>query len=549
MSKTITAKTRKSLTALPTIRRAVRLFLFLFLLTSFPLTSSAQITFRLDKNAPLRKLQFAETVINSLYVDTVNENQLVENAIRGMLKSLDPHSSYSTPEEAKEMHESLAGDFEGIGVQFNILNDTLVVVQTTLNGPSEKVGILPGDRIVNVDGTVIAGVKKPRTDIVKMLRGKKGTKVRLGVIRPGAHGMLKFTVCRDVIPVHSVESAYMIAPGIGYVHMSSFGEKTHQEFMNGVDSLLRSGMKTLVLDLQGNGGGLMTSAVAIANEFLDDGDTIVYMYGRTVPMTVYKAHGNGHLRDIKTYVLVDEYTASAAEIVSGALQDNDRGTIIGRRTFAKGLVQRPVDMLDGSMMRITIAHYYTPSGRCIQKPYKKGDPDDYARDIENRLKHGELTSVDSIHLDKNAKYYTRRLHRVVYGGGGIMPDVFVPLDTTHFSPYYRKLIANNAIMQRLLEYIDGNRKQLTKRYKTFADFNRNFTVPTALTDSIFADGRRKKVEPKDKEELAETVAELSLQLKALIARDLWSLNEYYQIYNKENMTLRKALQVIAEGEK
>ena len=549
MSNLIKIKSMGHHVPFPSPMMTVRLLLLLCVMAFQPLTSSAQVSFHLDRKSPLRKLQFAEMIINSLYVDSVNENQLVEDGIRGMLKGLDPHSSYSTPDEAKEMRESLEGDFEGIGVQFNILNDTLVVVQPTFKGPSEKVGILPGDRIVTVDDVVIAGVKKPRAEIVKMLRGKKGSKVRLGIVRPGVRGMLKFTVCRDVIPVHSVESAYMIAPHVGYVHMSSFGEKTHEEFMAGVDSLRRHGLTTLVLDLQGNGGGLMGAAVDVANEFLDAGDTIVYMYGRTVPMKVYRAQGNGRLRDLKTYVLVDEYTASAAEIVSGALQDNDRGTIIGRRTFAKGLVQRPVDMSDGSMMRITIAHYYTPSGRCIQKPYRKGDPDDYAKDIENRLKHGELTSADSVHLDKSAKFYTKKLHRVVYGGGGIMPDVFVPLDTARFSPYYRKLVANNAIIQHLLKYVDSNRKHLLKRYRTFADFNREYTVPASLLDSIFAEGRKRKVEPKDSKELQKTISELDIQLKALISRDLWSLNEYYQIYNRENAILQKALETISAGEK
>lgn len=525
--------------------KVVRLLLFC-LFTFLPLVASAQLTFRAGKNSPIRKLQLAEMLINSAYVDSVDEDKLVEDGIRGMLKGLDPHSSYSTPDEAKAMHESLEGDFEGIGVQFNILNDTLVVIQTILNGPSEKAGIQPGDRIVWVDDSLIAGVKMPRAKIVRKLRGKKGSKVCLGIIRPGVRERLDFTVKRDVIPMHSVESAYMIKPNTGYVHMSSFGEKTHKEFMEAVDSLRQRGMKNLILDLEDNGGGLMSSAVSIANEFLDDGDTIVYMYGRTTPMRIYTARGNGRLRDIKTYVLVNEYTASAAEIVSGAIQDNDRGTIVGRRTFAKGLVQRPVDFTDGSAMRITIAHYYTPSGRCIQKPYKKGDPEDYAKDIENRLKHGELTSVDSIHLDKNKKYHTKRLHRVVYGGGGIMPDVFVPLDTTQFTRFHRQLTAKNIVINQLLNYIDHNRKSLVKHYKTFNDFKKGYEVPKEFTDSIIAEAKAKKVEPKDDAELNATLPALRTQLKALIARDLWSLNEYYQIWNDENQVLQRAVSLITQ---
>lgn len=522
--------------------RLLLISLFVFV----PLLASAQLTFHTSRNSPTRKLQLAEMLINSAYVDSVDEDKLVEDGIRGMLKGLDPHSSYSTPDEAKAMHESLEGDFEGIGVQFNILNDTLVVIQTVLNGPSEKAGIQPGDRIVWVNDTLIAGVKMPRATIVRKLRGKKGTKVRLGIIRPGVHERLDFTVKRDVIPVHSVEAAYMIKPHTGYVHMSSFGEKTHKEFMDAVDSLRRNGMKNLILDLEDNGGGLMSSAVSIANEFLDDGDTIVYMFGRVTPMRIYTARGNGRLRDIKTYVLVNEYTASAAEIVSGALQDNDRGTIVGRRTFAKGLVQRPIDFADGSAMRITIAHYYTPSGRCIQKPYKKGDPEDYAMDIENRLKHGELTNVDSIHLDENQKYYTKRLHRVVYGGGGIMPDVFVPLDTTQFTRFHRQLMAKNIVINQLLNYVDHNRKSLSKHYKTFEAFKNAYKVPKELTDSILAEAKSKGTEPKDKAELEATLPALRIQLKALIARDLWSLNEYYQIWNDENQVLQRALKLITQ---
>lgn len=520
---------------------AVKAWIGMTLLLASTLNVSAQMIFRMGKETPVKKMQFAEMMIRNAYVDSVDESKLAEDAIRGMLKGLDPHSTYSTPDEARAMHESLSGDFDGIGVQFNMMNDTLVVIQTTMNGPSEKAGIMPGDRIVWVNDTTIAGVKMPNSKIVKKLRGKKGTKVRLGIIRPGIQGRIDFTVKRDAIPMHSVESAYMVAPQTGYIHISSFGEKTHDEMMDALKPLEKQGMRNLIIDLQDNGGGLMGSAVEIATEFLDKGDTIVYMYGRSVPMHVYRAKRNGKYNGMRIYVLVNEYTASAAEIVSGALQDYDRATIVGRRTFAKGLVQRPIDFADGSMMRITIAHYYTPSGRCIQKPYKKGESDDYARDIENRLKHGELTNADSIHLDESQKFYTKHMRRTVYGGGGIMPDVFVPLDTARYTKYYRLLVAKGAVAANVLKYIDRERKALNKQYKTFANFDSNYTVPESLTDSVYAEGKRKGIEPTDAAELDKTTTDLQWLLKAQIARDLWSTNEFFMEWNRQNAALQKVL--------
>ena len=329
----------------------------------------------------MRKLQLAEMAITNFYVDSLNEQKLSEDAIRGMLKGLDPHSTYTDAKETKAMNEPLQGDFEGIGVQFNMIEDTLVVIQPIVNGPSQKVGILSGDRIVSVNDSTIAGVKMPRIDIMKILRGKKGTKVKLGIVRRGVSNILTFVVTRDKIPVHTLNAAYMIRPGVGYICLESFGMKTHEEFMDAVKELEKQGMKSLILDLQDNGGGYLQAAVQISNEFLKDNEMIVYTEGRNVRRQNYKAIGNGRLQKMRVYVLVNEFTASAAEIVTGAIQDNDRGTVVGRRTFGKGLVQRPFDFPDGSMMRLTIAHYYTPSGRCIQKPYKKGDLKDYEMDL------------------------------------------------------------------------------------------------------------------------------------------------------------------------
>lgn len=521
--------------------RTSRLVWLLFL-GLFPfLSACAQLQIDFGPESALRKLQMAEVAINNYYVDSVDESKLVEDAIRGMLEKLDPHSSYTNAKETKSLNEPLQGDFEGIGVQFNIVDDTLVVMQPTTGGPSEKVGILAGDRIIAVNDTAIAGVKMDRSDIVRRLRGKRGTKVTLTVIRRGVDKPLSFIVKRAKIPVLSVDAAYMIRPGIGFVRLENFGEKTHEEMMCAIDSLKKLGMTDLILDLQDNGGGYLEAAARIANEFLSDGDMIVYTEGLHAPRREFKAFGNGRLQQGRVVVLVNEFTASAAEIVSGAIQDHDRGTIVGRRSFGKGLVQRPFGLPDGSMIRLTIAHYYTPSGRCIQKPYKKGDKKDYEMDIEYRLKHGELTNPDSIHFADSLRYYTLKEHRAVYGGGGIMPDVFVPLDTLKYTRLHRQLAAKSIVINNYLKYVDANRKQLRKQWKTFEDFAARYEVPQALLDTIFAQGNKEKIVPKDDEEQQRTIPYLRLQLKALVARDLWTMNEYFRVWNEENDIVRRAL--------
>ena len=518
--------------------------LFSILLSLGTLSANAQFRINNGDDSPLRKLNIAEISINNLYVDDVDENKLVEDAIRGMLSKLDPHSSYMTPKEVKDANEPLSGNFEGIGVQFNMIEDTLLVIQPVTNGPSEKVGIIAGDRIVSVNDSAIAGVKMSKEEIMKRLRGPKGTKVKLGVIRQGIKDRLTFTVVRDKIPVKSVDAVYMIRPQIGYIRIGNFGATTHQEFMEGLKILRDQGMQHLILDLQENSGGYLKAAVDIANEFLQRGDLIVYTEGRKVPRTEYKADGGGVMRDGKVVVLVDSYTASAAEIVTGAIQDQDRGIVVGRRTFGKGLVQRPLDMPDGSMIRLTIAHYYTPSGRCIQKPYKKGENRDYAMDVINRLKSGELTNADSIHFADALKYETLRQHRTVYGGGGIMPDEYIPLDTTLYTNYHRELSAKSIVLQQNLRYVDSHRKKLKKEWTSFADYKQRYEVPQTLIDAILKEGDKQKIKPKDDDELQKTLPYLRLQLKALIARDIWDMSEYFSVYNEENEMVKRALQVI-----
>lgn len=495
---------------------------------------------------PHNKLRAAQLLISSLYVDSVDDNKLVEDAIRGMLEKLDPHSGYSTAKEARAMNEPLSGSFDGIGIQFNISNDTLLVIKPVVKGPSEKVGVLAGDRIIAVNDTAIAGVNMSQQEIMHRLRGPRGTLVEISVVRRGIKDVLKFVIKRDKIPLNTLDASYMIRPGIGYVRIGSFGATTYTEFMEAIKKLRTAGMKSLVLDLQENGGGYMQAAIQIVNEFLQDGDLIVYTQGRTDGRREFRASGNGTLRDVKVMVLVNEFSASAAEIVTGALQDQDRGIVVGRRTFGKGLVQRPIDFADGSMIRITTAHYYTPSGRCIQKPYTKGAALDYAKDLDKRYKHGEFYSADSIHFADSLKYQTLRLHRTVYGGGGIMPDYFVPLDTLQYTAYHRNIWAAGVLVGNVLSYIDSHRKLLNCQYRDFDAFDAGFAVPQELVDKILADAADKKVKARDDAELQATLPALRLQVKALVARDLWDMSDYFHVINENSNIVRRALVLLGQ---
>ncbi len=514
--------------------------LLLLASTSWSFAQSRQNESDIDVTQ-IRKLQMAQLAVTQLYVDSVNQKKLVEDAIKGMLDKLDPHSSYSNPEETKKMNEPLEGNFEGIGVQFNILTDTLVVVQTIKKGPSEKVGILNGDRIVSVDGRAIAGVKMPQDSIVKLLRGPKGTKVRLGVVRRGAAGVLYFVVTRDKIPMNTVEATYMIAPEVGYIRFDRFGATTGDEVEKALQTLKKQGMKDLILDLQSNGGGYLGAAVDVASQFLRPGSLVVYTQGRNQPKQVLKAEGGGLFRQGRVVVLVDEFSASAAEIVTGALQDHDRALVVGRRTFGKGLVQRPIDLPDGSMIRLTTSHYYTPSGRCIQKPYEKGKKEEYAQDLEQRYTHGELLHKDSIRLDSSQVYHTLIDNRIVYGGGGVMPDVFVPIDTAQITKFHIALRRNNLINEATLRYIDNHRKALRQQYKTFDLFERDFIVPKSLIDEIVAAAKAKKITPKDDKELAETIEDLRFSLKSIFINGLFESSDFYQFVNQKNNIVQEAL--------
>ncbi len=522
--------------------------ILLLLSAALCLTAAAQRGYGDIDIEQVKKLQMAQVAVTSLYVDSVDQEKLAEDAINGMLSKLDPHSTYTNAKDTRKLNEPLSGNFEGIGVQFNMVKDTLIVLQVISKGPSERAGIQAGDRITAVNGVKIAGVKMERDSIMQKLRGPKGTVANLVVTRRGAKDELHFKVVRDKIPLNTLDAVYMIAPGVGYIHLDSFGATSGDEMHAKIKELQGQGMKDLILDLGLNGGGYLNAAQEVAGEFLPKGSMVVYTDGRRAPRQELRAAGGGLMQDSgRVVVLVDEYTASAAEIVSGAIQDHDRGTIIGRRTFGKGLVQRPVDLPDGSMIRLTVAHYFTPSGRCIQKPFVKGEKEEYNKDLETRYTHGELTCIDSIRLDSAKVYRTLKKGRTVYGGGGIMPDIFVPLDTTTYTPYYRALRRNNLINEHVLRYVDENRKQLRRKYRKFDDYMAHFEAPQALVDSILADGRRKKIEPKDDKELRSATDDLRFTLKASIAYDIWDRNEYFRLVNGRNDIVKRALIFLKEG--
>lgn len=492
-------------------------------------------------DSPARKLQLAEFAITNLYVDEVDESKLVEEAIVGMLEQLDPHSTYSDPEEVKKMNEPLQGNFEGIGIQFNMAEDTLLVIQPVSGGPSEKAGILAGDRIVMVNDTLIAGVKMATEDIMRRLKGPKGSEVSLKIRRRGVNGLLPFTLKRDKIPVYSLDASYLIKGRVGYIRINRFAATTHEEFKKALGELRVKGMKDLILDLQGNGGGYLNAAIDLANEFLGKQELIVYTEGRRNPRSEFFAKGTGEFQHGRLVVLVDEFSASASEIVTGAIQDWDRGVVVGRRSFGKGLVQRPIDLPDGSMIRLTVARYYTPAGRCIQKPYESIEK--YNADLIDRYNKGEMLSEDSIHFPDSLKFKTHKLARTVYGGGGIMPDYFVPIDTTLYTKYHRRLRDEGVLMQTHFHLIDAHREEWTAGYRKFDDFYKKFEITPDMLEQLVAAGKEAGVEYNE-EQYRKSLPLLKLQMKALIARDLWDMSEYYQVINQANESVKKALQLL-----
>lgn len=519
-----------------------RLVLILFIFS----TSWASVFAQKDIEA--RKLQLALYAISNLYVDSTSQTKLVEDAITGMLENLDPHSTYTNPEETKEMTEPLAGNFDGIGIQFNMLTDTVYVIQVVSGGPSEKVGLMAGDRIVEVNDTVIAGVKMSTPEVMKRLRGPKGSEVHVKVKRGEEPQLLDFTITRGKVPVYSIDAVYMADKETGYIKLNRFAASSTKEFKEALSSLSKKGMTQLILDLQGNGGGYLNVPIELADEFLSRGKIIVYTEGNKQKRQDALSTAAGSFEKGRLVILVDEASASASEILSGAIQDWDRGVIIGRRTFGKGLVQRPLPLPDGSMIRLTVARYYTPTGRCIQKPYEKGKGDEYAHDLISRYNRGELMSADSIHFPDSLKAQTLAKGRTVYGGGGIMPDVFVPIDTTFYSDYHRTLVSKGLVNRVAMNYLDKHREELNKKYKKILIYKEKFIVPESLMDELLAMAEEKKISFK-KEEYNRSLPLIQLQIKALIARDLFDMTEYFYIINDANRTYQEALKLINDEAK
>lgn len=503
----------------------------------------------------VQKVQTTMYAISKYYMDTVNTEQMVDNAIVGMLENLDPHSKYIPKKEVQKMNEPLDGKFEGIGVVFQMMKDTLLVIQTISGGPSERVGIRAGDRIVYVNDTTIAGVKMQNTDIMKKLRGPKGTPVNVKILRRGVKEMIDFKIIRDVIPIYSIDAAYMVDKTIGYIKVNKFSETTLDEFNQAMDKLQSKGMKSLIIDLQDNGGGYLNTAVQLASLVLPSDKLVVYSEGVNQPKEVFNTKGKPRFEKGDLVVLVDESSASASEILSGSIQDWDRGLIIGRRTFGKGLVQKPIPLPDGSIIRLTTAQYFIPSGRCVQRPYKD-NLKDYDKDLIERYNRGELMHEDSISFPDSLKYYTINSRRPVYGGGGIMPDVFVPLDTTKYTKYHRNLAAKNVLNDFVLNYLEKKRPELEKLYdvkneakkeSSFQLFLQNFKISDDDLTTIKEAGDKEKVEFNE-EQFEKSKAIIKKQVKAMIARDLWDTGEYFQIMNDENDIYRKGVEALQNKE-
>lgn len=513
------------------------------------LAGLAAFGFNLSIGGPQSKLLIAQQAISQLYVDTVDDEKLAEDAIRGMLEKLDPHSEYSTPEETKELNEPLQGNFSGVGITFNMSSDTLYVIQTVSGGPAERVGVLAGDRIIAVNDTAIAGVKMRNSDVMKRLRGPKGTQVDVTILRfdGGVTDTIPFTITRAEIPINSVDAAYMVDDKTGYIRLNKFAADTHKEVVDALKDLKKQGMEQLILDLTDNGGGYLQAAIDLLGEFLDSGSLAVYTEGRNSPR--YEAEtrpssSRGPLfADGRLVVMTNQYSASASEITSGAVQDWDRGVIVGRRTFGKGLVQRPIPLPDGSMIRLTVAHYYTPTGRDIQKPYSKGDSEGYRKDIENRFNQGELMHADSIHFVDSLRRHTLRYGREVYGGGGITPDRFVALDTTEYTKYYRNVMAKGILNKYAISYVDANRKEIKRRYANDDAFVAGFEVTDEMLDRVNEMAEKDKVEF-NAAEFERSKPLFKMVIKGLIGRDVYDNATYFKVYNTHDPIFAEALKLI-----
>jgi carboxyl-terminal processing protease len=497
-----------------------------------------------SQNVYQQSFKFAKFLdyLDSYYLDSIDAEAIVEDAIVNILGDLDPHSTYIPADELKKLREPLEGNFEGIGISFNILKDTLYVISSISGGPSESVGVLAGDKIIKVDGKNIANIGLTNEDVFSMLRGKKGTEVTVSILRKKTPELIDFTIVRDKIPIFSIDASYMINENSGYIKINRFSATTVDEFIEAAQKLKQKNAKNLVLDLTGNGGGYLDAAVKLADEFLSSNRVVVYTEGLNSPRREYLTTASGNFEDGRIIVLIDEGSASASEIVAGALQDWDKAIVIGRRSFGKGLVQREMLLPDESAVRITIAQYFTPSGRLIQKPFGNGI-EEYHHEIYDRYIHGEMASKDSISFPDSLKYKTLIKKRTVFGGGGIMPDIFVPYDTSFYSDYYRDIIRNGILNKFVLEYVDNNREKVKKDFPEFSSFNTNFTIDDKFFEKFIAFAEKENL-IRDEVAISLSGDQIKIMLKAFIARDVYGRDEFFEIYNTTNITYRKALEVL-----
>ena len=516
------------------------LFISILLLASLFSTAQNQKPSKAQLNAQ----KFATTMylIDNFYVDTANSDKLVEEAIVAVLKELDPHSAYISKKDVEKANEPLVGSFEGIGVTFQLIRDTITVISPTAGGPSEKVGIMTGDKFIKIDGEDAFGKKVNNEYVQKHLRGKKGSKVTVSVMRGGDPELIDFEIIRDKIPLNSINAAFMLNDQIGYIKLDQFARDSDEEFKKAFAKLSSQGMKSLVFDLRGNTGGFLSTAIELVDEFLTEDKLIVFQEGLHQPRQEWRSTSNGLFTKGNLVVLIDEGSASASEILSGAIQDHDRGVVIGRRSFGKGLVQQPKSLPDGSIIRLTTARYHTPTGRCIQRPYEDG-VEEYHKEMLKRLENGEYFHADSIHFPDSLKYKTNG-GRTVYGGGGIMPDIFIPVDTSFNSKLYTNLVRKGALNRFTTDYALQHRDEMLKKYADFAQFNKEFTVGDDLIAGLKKVGEENKVEWNE-EEFARSEKFIRLQVKALIARNVYEMQQYYEVMLAEDNGVQKAIEILS----
>ncbi len=520
------------------IYRTVILTAVFFLFSTLPALSQVS-------QAQMEKLQRALQFIEFAYIEKLEDEKLVEDAIRGILNELDPHSVYLSADELRRANESLEGSFEGIGIQFNLINDTIVVVSPIPGGPSEKVGLRPGDKIIRIDGETAHGSRVNNQYVQDRLRGERGSQVDVAIFRVGFSELLDFTITRDRIPINSVDAAFMATPEIGYIKLNRFARTTMREYREASQILTDQGMKHMILDLNYNSGGYLDVAIDLTDQFLDRDQMIVYTEGHAAPRQEFKSTFRGNFKNGKVVVLINEGSASASEILAGAIQDWDRGFLIGRRSFGKGLVQRPFELPDGSAIRLTTAQYHTPTGRSIQKPYDEG-AEEYYKDLSERLSSGELISPENIIFPDSLKHFTKHNKRVVYGGGGIMPDFFIPLDTNRVSDFYSRLLRRGTLNNFGIEYTNRNRTALSGNYPDMQAYLENFQVDEALMDEMYAYAKEQGLTPGDEEQKEDAVLYMKNQLKGLIARNLFDFAAYIQVVMQFDEAYQKAMRIIED---